>query len=1163
MKNRHTARRLLALLFVVCFCIGLVPLTASAATTPYYRTYGTSSRINPREDEKSGPPDIYDVYMYGSSSSGSGTLYNGSVLNWDYVTIYLKTYRVENIVWFRLSKGGTDYIFNKSVNGTGGASRTLYSGSLPDGSYTINVIAWYKTKVLFIETLHEYSYYFDFVLDKTAPTISGASTSVRYTNSSFTVSASDATSGIKTFWYAKPGDQYFKAAPSNSITIPQGSAAGYYHFYATDNAGNSSATHYVYYDGTSPTGLIKNTSGTTLSGGYTNGAFYYTASDADSGVSYMQYRTPSSSNWTAYSGSTISTSAADGYYQFRATDIAGNISVISGITLDSTAPSGTLYGGIAITSNGGSIVADYVKFVPTDATSGVRYTYVKKPGATSYSNYTSGSQLTTKGTYSFYSVDYAGNTSSTYTITLLDPAPAVPQTYTVSYNANGGNNAPSPQTKTKGIPLTLTTAQPTRTGYTFLGWSASASASYPGYYSGGSYTADASVTLYAVWERNTYTVSYNANGGSGAPSAQIKYYGTTLTLSTTQPYRSGYTFTGWSTSSTASTPSYYAGGYFYGDYSITLYAVWSKNASTYTVSYNANGGTGAPLAQIKTENATLYLSSTVPSRSHYSFLGWATSASSQTVGYSPGDAYTVNSSITLYAVWQYAPEAYTISYNANGGTGSPAAQTKTEGVALTLSNTRPTRAKHTFLGWSASSSAAVASYSPGGSYTENASATLYAVWEKDNYEFSISNLTVEESDIYRFGTATVRVRTDSWDMVNAYSDIPVQLYYDGKLIGTQYANFAPYGVANLTFTVNVGSTEGEHSLEARINWSDRYDENDSENNSVTGTLTVKDYEYEMSAHSVIPASDYYAGTTVISSFTINNDNDFDVTPGLNNTAKFTAYYYSGSSKVVISSQTWSQVVIPGGGTNLVYFKWDVPLGIAGKTVYCECTINGDGNVNEANRTNNTVSYSTVVKVLETSQTPDTQYESTAPSEYAVVSAPSISTGSASWNQWVYENGQFRLVSYGVRVTSANPALTPGNGCKTATYSGGKWNMKSGYGIDLSWNPGLTSLPGYTMPGDSAYTVAQNVYATIPEYRYLSTAGKYRTLESVGGSYQFVENTNANGNERIHFIPVYVKDGGYTVSVTATQIWTPAGMITAIRNSNTITIKGTIYDDYYH
>lgn len=76
------------------------------------------------------------------------------------------------------------------------------------------------------------------------------------------------------------------------------------------------------------------------------------------------------------------------------------------------------------------------------------------------------------------------------------------------------------------------------------------------------------------------------------------------------------------------------------------------------------------------------------------------------------------------------PMTYTVSYDANGGSGAPAAQTKTQDVALTLSGTRPTRDGYTFLGWATSKTASSAQYQPGGTYTANAAATLYAVWEK-------------------------------------------------------------------------------------------------------------------------------------------------------------------------------------------------------------------------------------------------------------------------------------------------------------------------------------------------------------------------------------------------------------------------------------------------
>ena len=75
----------------------------------------------------------------------------------------------------------------------------------------------------------------------------------------------------------------------------------------------------------------------------------------------------------------------------------------------------------------------------------------------------------------------------------------------------------------------------------------------------------------------------------------------------------------------------------------------------------------------------------------------------------------------------WAKNKYTISFNANGGSGAPSSQTKTYGLDLTLSSTTPTRSGYTFKGWGTSSSSTTASYQPGGKYTSNSSATLYAV----------------------------------------------------------------------------------------------------------------------------------------------------------------------------------------------------------------------------------------------------------------------------------------------------------------------------------------------------------------------------------------------------------------------------------------------------
>lgn len=175
----------------------------------------------------------------------------------------------------------------------------------------------------------------------------------------------------------------------------------------------------------------------------------------------------------------------------------------------------------------------------------------------------------------------------------------------------------------------------------------------------------------------------------------------------------------------------------------------SKTASTYitiaaknnyNVTYNANGGTGAPSAQTKWYDEPLNLSSANPTRTGYTFQGWGTSAADTTVDYKPGASYTANAETTLYAIWK--ANTYTVTYNANGGTGAPAAQTKTYGVNLTLTTSKPTRANYTFKGWATTATGAVA-YQPGGLYTNNAAITLYAVWELSYVLPQIYNAKVE------------------------------------------------------------------------------------------------------------------------------------------------------------------------------------------------------------------------------------------------------------------------------------------------------------------------------------------------------------------------------------------------------------------------------------
>ena len=307
----------------------------------------------------------------------------------------------------------------------------------------------------------------------------------------------------------------------------------------------------------------------------------------------------------------------------------------------------------------------------------------------------------------------------------------VPAEYSVKYDTNGGSEVLSGQIKYYKQDLSLTTLKPTRNGFTFLGWSTSPTATMAEYAAGANYTKDEETTLYAVWKPNTYTISYNANGGTNAPLSQVKEYGKTLKLSETKPLRTGYTFLGWSTSPKAATAEYAVGSNYTKNEAATFYAVWKLN--TYTITYSANGGVNAPLAQTKVYGVNLNLSTQKPTMSGFVFLGWATTASAKEAEYAPGDIYSVDDNATLYAVWNNG-NTYEISYDANGGINAPASQKKNHSTAISLTLDTPSRTGYNFLGWAEDMNAVSAEYQSGAEFTQDKDTILYAVWKLKTYQ---------------------------------------------------------------------------------------------------------------------------------------------------------------------------------------------------------------------------------------------------------------------------------------------------------------------------------------------------------------------------------------------------------------------------------------------
>ena len=234
-------------------------------------------------------------------------------------------------------------------------------------------------------------------------------------------------------------------------------------------------------------------------------------------------------------------------------------------------------------------------------------------------------------------------------------------TYAVKFNANGGSGTLANQSFTYGTAKALTANAFTRTGYTFAGWATSASGAkvYNDKQSVSNLaaTAWAVVNLYAKWTPITYAVKFNANGGTGSMTNESFSYGTAQPLSANAFARTGHTFAGWATS--ANGAKVYDEGQSVANLATTagatvnLYAIWTP--ISYTVKFNANGGTGSMADQRFQYGTSQALTSNAFTRAGYTFAGWAISADSPVV-YSDGATVTnladaSDSIVMLYAHW--------------------------------------------------------------------------------------------------------------------------------------------------------------------------------------------------------------------------------------------------------------------------------------------------------------------------------------------------------------------------------------------------------------------------------------------------------------------------------------------------------------------------------
>lgn len=245
----------------------------------------------------------------------------------------------------------------------------------------------------------------------------------------------------------------------------------------------------------------------------------------------------------------------------------------------------------------------------------------------------------------------------------LDITYSIP-TYTVTWKNHDGTVLETDTGVASGSTPTYNGSTPKKTGYTFSGWK-DANGNAVGAISG-------NTTYTAQFTENKYTIAFNGNGNTGGSMSSMTNigYDDSKTLTANAFTKTGYTFNGWNTKADGSGKSYAdkasvsmlssANGA-----TVTLYAKWKANS--YTIKFNANGGSGSMSDLAMTYDTAKNLTAKSFTRTGYDFLGWSTSSTATTATYADKESVknlATSGSVTLYAVWKI--KTFTIAYEIVG-----------------------------------------------------------------------------------------------------------------------------------------------------------------------------------------------------------------------------------------------------------------------------------------------------------------------------------------------------------------------------------------------------------------------------------------------------------------------------------------------------------------
>jgi hypothetical protein len=272
----------------------------------------------------------------------------------------------------------------------------------------------------------------------------------------------------------------------------------------------------------------------------------------------------------------------------------------------------------------------------------------------------------------------------------------------------------------------------TNAGFSFYDWNTSPNGSGTAYANGTVYSFTTDVFLYAQWTaESSVTASFDDNGGTGDIAPIVDPSGTTITLpSAGSLTRPDFTLSGWNTAADGSGTESSPGASVSLVSTGTYYAQWIET-SPLVIQFVDNGGAGSDVPLSGSEGTTITLPGSAGlTQAGYTLTSWNTAANGSGESYALGQSLLLTEPLTLYAQWSASALPITISFAANGGSGSLSQLTGVSGTSVTLPGASSiVRPGFSLTSWNSAANGSGTSYSLGQSLTLTSTLTLYAQWK--------------------------------------------------------------------------------------------------------------------------------------------------------------------------------------------------------------------------------------------------------------------------------------------------------------------------------------------------------------------------------------------------------------------------------------------------